>query len=220
MRLLLPMLAGCTYPPAGTPTGTLAVEIGHVPAEDLALDRLEVSIGELVFDAVGPSGRESVEVLVDRVFEPLDAVDAVGIDLELGDHTGCSFTLSVRADDGPGLRLAGVWQGQDEDGDQDGDQDEDEQLSIEVDELVLPFDLGSITATREPLLGRIDLDPDAWLDGLEREEEGELAISPGSPGYDRLVEAIVTSTRFSLDPAKSDGDDDDDDNNDNDEDED
>jgi hypothetical protein len=92
MRAALPALvllaAGCPAPPGADPFGTFAVAIDDVPTDDVVVTSLEVSVGEVVLEAEGPSGPESVAVLVDHVFEPLIAVDAVGFDLERGPHTG------------------------------------------------------------------------------------------------------------------------------------
>jgi hypothetical protein len=191
----LVLLAGCPSAPPfpQVPVGTLAVGAATEPTGDYAVDQFALTVDQLVVDADGPSGPESVAVLLDHTFEPLTGREVVGFSLEQGDHDHAVLSLSILDERGPGIVCSGVV-------------DEDKRVRVEVDAIDLQLDLGRVTIGPDPLIGHLRLDPEAWLrvawsgeDGGD--DGGAWVVGPSSPKYQALLDAIVDTTTFDFDPA-------------------
>jgi hypothetical protein len=194
--LAMPLAAGCVGDgPVGVPTGAVELAVVARPPsdDDVSFGQLEVVLDELVIDGTGPSGFESVSVLVDSRFRPLRAADAVGFELEVGSHRGVEITARIAAIEGPGVFATGSI-------------DDDLAFRLEVDAVELSFGAGTLQITEdEPVHGRIVLDPGRWLQILglsDDDDEGLVVVGPGSgAAYDRLVQGIVDTSRLEVDAA-------------------
>ena len=168
MRTISTMLwlwpaAGCAVgvPPTGTPTGQVLLSFSVTPTERLSLSELQLSLSELVLDAEGPSGAESVSVLLDRRLDPLGEEDPVRVELELGAHDDLSLVVHLASSDGPGLLATGSVVA-----------DEPRPVCVAIDTLHIPFHQPSLHIGDTPILGRIVLDLEPWATAL-LEDEGD-----------------------------------------------
>lgn len=202
MRRTLPWLLaiGCTGGVEGVPTGKFAVGIAAVrPELEVRDPELGVSVRQLLFDGEGPEGPESVAIVVDERFEPLDSTDPIGFELDVGRHAELDLRLTLSADDGPAVEFRGT--------------PDETEWRIEIDSLDLEFRLPELVVTDQLRLGSVVFHPGQWLETFE--DVGDdlplVVVTEGSPLYDDVVDEILDTTEFTLDPVPAIETDDDDD---------
>ncbi|MBX2798009.1 MAG: hypothetical protein KTR31_10080 [Myxococcales bacterium] len=223
MAVGMALLAGCSgdgLGPIDAATGSLNIAIAaEAPQvtddEGLRLVSLQLQVDALVIDGVAPSMAESVEVLVDAAFEPLESVDAIPVTLETGRHTDFTFEMRLDHVEQPSI-LAVAAKG-----------DDGEQIILAVDRMALAFTTPLVQISEvSPRMASVVFDPETWFAGISADDDGPTVVDATSgPAYDALLARITASTRFLLegepiDPTPPDdtgiGDDDDDDDDDDD----
>lgn len=216
------LLAGCEpieWKLTPTPEfGELSIAIEAAPVagrwthEDEVKAELRVDVSEIVIDADGPSGRESIASFVEFEFEPYEdgAAELITFEFEEGPHRNARCTLALESyDDSHGIEF------------EVEDEANDVSLHFRVVEVDLAFAIGRFDIGDEPVVSRIRLDPQGWIDRLGLTNTAtDVDIEPGLPRYSELVQAILDTTTYASEggpeiPAigddEHDGDDDDDD---------